>query len=405
MKHYVKNSTSDKDSAKQFYDAFTTKWGTGPSYQTASCMAGLYHLEGAVKIAGVKDPAVLLTVMNDFSSPSFFGKIGVDRFGRNTLRSSILVDYDDKAVTQVVAPLFAAKEVQAEHVYPMPSAESNQRNFQCDKGKHVTGRNQFCMVTGTGNATTHGPYGEFCGTGCEDCKAGTHSFEKGSVVCTACPRNLFAVNASSTQCIRCETGQSTNGQTGAKGCATCPSGTFNDEPGQDCRPCPPGSYSLVKPGLAAGATACIKCKDLPGFFFQPEGSKDHCIKCPSNTVNSGSNGLSLNECVCKTGFWRPNGRSGMPCVAWSGRSAEDEVWEEVDGQYLLRACPPGSQLINTTDDGKLDVEAQRCRPCGVTTYIIDQIHGCMKCPKGAGNPSNLQLCPSILFLRKSRSIV
>jgi hypothetical protein len=83
-------------------------------------------------------------------------------------------------------------------------------------------------------------------------------------------------------------------------------------------------------------------------------------------------------------------------------AAEGEVWAQVAGRYLLKSCAPGSQLINTTDTGVFNVDAQKCRPCGVNTYIIDQIHGCMRCPKGAGNPSNCQLCPCILFFRKFR---
>jgi hypothetical protein len=81
-----------------------------------------------------------------------------------------------------------------------------------------------------------------------------------------------------------------------------------------------------------------------------------------------------------------------------GNLAEGEVWVQDAGRYLLKSCAPGSQLINTTDNGEFNVDAQKCRPCGVTTYIIDQMHGCKKCPKGAGNPSNCQLCPCILFL-------
>jgi hypothetical protein len=80
-------------------------------------------------------------------------------------------------------------------------------------------------------------------------------------------------------------------------------------------------------------------------------------------------------------------------------AAEGEVWVQVADRYLLKSCAPGSQLINTTDTqpGVLDVDEQKCRACGVTTYIIDQMHGCKKCPKGAGNPSNCQLCPCICF--------
>jgi hypothetical protein len=61
-------------------------------------------------------------------------------------------------------------------------------------------------------------------------------------------------------------------------------------------------------------------------------------------------------------------------------AAEGEVWVQDGGRYLLKSCAPGSQLINTTDTkpGVLNVDEQKCRPCGVTTYIIDQMHGCKK---------------------------
>ena len=50
---------------------------------------------------------------------------------------------------------------------------------------------------------------------------------------------------------------------------------------------------------------------------------------------------------------------------------EGEVWEEVEGEFLLRACPLGHQLINTTEDGVLNVGAQKCVRCGPLTYIVD----------------------------------
>jgi hypothetical protein len=70
-------------------------------------------------------------------------------------------------------------------------------------------------------------------------------------------------------------------------------------------------------------------------------------------------------------------------------ASEGEVWVQVADRYLLKSCAPGSQLINTDDTGVFDVDEQKCRPCGATTYIIDQMHGCKKCPKGAGNPNTL----------------
>ena len=70
--------------------------------------------------------------------------------------------------------------------------------------------------------------------------------------------------------------------------------------------------------------------------------------------------------------------------ASSGTQAEPAgVWEEVAGRFLLRACPPGHQLINATDKGEIDYDNQRCSPCQQNHYIIDQLHPCLKCPEGA----------------------
>ena len=44
VKHFVKETSADLPSPEQFYQAFEAKFNTGPSYQFASAMAGLYHL-------------------------------------------------------------------------------------------------------------------------------------------------------------------------------------------------------------------------------------------------------------------------------------------------------------------------------------------------------------------------
>jgi len=69
--------------------------------------------------------------------------------------------------------------------------------------------------------------------------------------------------------------------------------------------------------------------------------------------------------------------------------AEGEVWEQVAGQFLLRACPPGNQLKNT------DLNAQRCEPCGVTTYIAHQQYARVKCPRGAMCPDERQFLSKV----------
>ena len=71
------------------------------------------------------------------------------------------------------------------------------------------------------------------------------------------------------------------------------------------------------------------------------------------------------------------------------QAAAGEVWEEIDSSFLLRSCPPGHQLLNASDDGSFDVDAQRCRPCAPNTYIVDQMFPCKKCPKGAMCPDGV----------------
>ena len=77
------------------------------------------------------------------------------------------------------------------------------------------------------------------------------------------------------------------------------------------------------------------------------------------------------------------------------QAAVGEVWEEVAGEFLLRVCPPGHQLINTSADGLLDVDGQRCSKCENNFYIIDQLHSCIKCPEGASCPDGVQFVSNV----------
>ena len=133
--------------------------------------------------------------------------------------------------------------------------------------------------------------------------------------------------------------------TGGMACELCKPGTFNNKAGHDCKACPPGTFS------ATGAADCTRCKvfipwcqclcrqcalgvsrcgyvqvaylilllplpvqDLPGSLFQPAHGQSTCSKCPINTENSASSGDNQTGCVCISGFWRPDGRSGAACI-------------------------------------------------------------------------------------------
>ena len=51
-----------------------------------------------------------------------------------------------------------------------------------------------------------------------------------------------------------------------------------------------------------------------------------------------------------------------------------EVWEEENGVFMLRKCPPGFLLVNTT------IELQECSACPPETYIVDGSRACVDCP-------------------------
>jgi len=51
--------------------------------------------------------------------------------------------------------------------------------------------------------------------------------------------------------------------------------------------------------------------------------------------------------------------------------------------YILKRCPPGHQLVNSSESGgTFNPGLQRCRPCATNQYIVDQGHECQKCPPG-----------------------
>jgi Ca2+-binding EF-hand superfamily protein len=64
------------------------------------------------------------------------------------------------------------------------------------------------------------------------------------------------------------------------------------------------------------------------------------------------------------------------------------VWEaaEVDGEQVetivLKSCPPGHRLVNSSGSG-FNPALQKCLPCGRGRYILDMYALCEECPKGA----------------------
>jgi len=109
------------------------------------------------------------------------------------------------------------------------------KNISLDTESFVRSGNSYYVPT---EALAFGPKGEFCDTRCKACPASKHSAQAGSLECEICQLNTFAAEPKTIHCSLCQIGQSTAGKTAATSCTPCASGTFNDEPGQDCRPCP-----------------------------------------------------------------------------------------------------------------------------------------------------------------------
>jgi len=62
------------------------------------------------------------------------------------------------------------------------------------------------------------------------------------------------------------------------------------------------------------------------------------------------------------------------------------VWKETATMYILTSCPPGYQLINSTDgdsSGIFSHDSQECKACKAGQYIIDpNTDSCQLCPAG-----------------------
>jgi len=94
--------------------------------------------------------------------------------------------------------------------------------------------------------------------------------------------------------------------------------------------------------------------------------------------------------------------AGGNCMA-GGDAIELQLgnWIVRDGMFVLTSCPLGHQLINTVDEKRAvstnDTElfahdAQRCQACEPSTYIIDPLMPCQRCPQGASCPGLIELC-------------
>lgn len=164
---------------------------------------------------------------------------------------------------------------------------------------------------------------------------------------------------------------------------------------RDCTPCP------------AGAT-CSKGSEAKIKHFRPKavqiGDRVHpfaILKMNSQETLKFFCDKQAPECVVF------DGSVSAHAAALAEATSEEYVWEYVGvctaesapcnaqdaPSVLLRNCPTGSVLINTTQSGRFDPALQECTPCGYGNYIIDPLRGpCVKCPEGATCPDGMELC-------------
>lgn len=177
-----------------------------------------------------------------------------------------------------------------------------------------------------------------------------------------------------------------------------------------CKECIPGSYSL---------------NDLQACTYNSDGglvcdTRD-CTVCPAGATCSAGSSPARNHFVPKAlqigstvhpvvtidfGSWANSAKffcdqKALVCTELdlslknhaAAAAADDRsyLWEYDGSLMLLRSCPPGTVLINTTQSGKFDATVQECSPCGPGRYVVDPMTGpCLKCPEGADCPGTRQ---------------
>lgn len=126
-----------------------------------------------------------------------------------------------------------------------------------------------------------------------------------------CPVNTYSDLEDFGKCKPCPAGTSTEGRTGVTKCEPCQPGTFFDEGTGRCTPCPVGTAANQE-----RAISCVPCNSNPGAQYQDEIGQRVCKSCPKNTHKPlGKGGVSIKECLCAEGYWRPDGMEGGACVA------------------------------------------------------------------------------------------
>ena len=94
----------------------------------------------------------------------------------------------------------------------------------------------------------------------------------------------------------------------------CGAGTFSAKPGMSrCLLCSDGGVQRYQQlNHQHSATAMRLGPEIVlGYRYQPSSGMATCQKCPENTqLIFNSDCISVTDCICQRGFWRPDGQRG-----------------------------------------------------------------------------------------------
>ena len=244
-------------------------------------------------------------------------------------------------------------------VAPMLSCRS------CPTGYH----SETLGFSATGHCKTCQPGRKFTtiATDCLDCDAGMYQSEEAkpfclpcipgkfqteskTSACKNCEKNTQAENVSSTKCVGCPTGWSSDSAS-AK-CQACEAGSYATNEGDECEPCGAGKYRQSKqtndPDKITNPTFCVGC---PTGWSSDEGSTK-CQPCEAGTFSD------IQGKICQ------------PCAKGKYRqSKETNDDAKITNSTFCVGCPTGW----SSEEG-----STKCQACGAGTYGA----GCNPCEKG-----------------------
>ena len=159
------------------------------------------------------------------------------------------------------------------------------------------------------------------------------------------------------------------------------------DPEDECRPCPSSAQCIN------GRPPIFKAVSVKGkleLSLPPDSSDEDILKAvaeqlgvdPSMIVIPNSNGRraeivfelvgDASEIESLATTLAASGVVMEPVQKVGTQMAEGEVWEEVDGQYILTKCPAGRILQQFPE--------YECKECDANFYVLEGSTSCVKCP-------------------------